>query len=297
MEELRQLIPKVANSESNVLITGETGTGKELVAELIHRHSDRAARPMVSVNCAAIPDPLFESELFGHERGSFTGALNTTQGQMEAAHEGTLFLDEVGELSVSAQAKLLRAIERKEIYHIGGRQPLTVDVRIVAATNRDIDALAMSDLFRRDLYFRLNIGRLHLPPLRERRSDVFELVKHAMDGLRGRFGQDVEKIDDETMQALLDYEWPGNVRELNNVLESACLTRPGPVLRFLDLPAWFRTRARKGPHVETASESARILTALERTHWNRSRAAEQLSWSRSTLYRRMAKYKLSNTAS
>ena len=290
MREIRGYIHKVAATNSNVLITGETGTGKELVAGLIHNNSARVGRPLVCINCAAIPDTLLESELFGYERGAFTGAHVSTPGKIEAANGGTAFFDEIGELSAYAQARLLRVIEEKQVQRLGGGRPIKLDIRFMAATNRDLDTLAREDKFRKDLYFRLNVGRIHLPPLRNRKPDIPTLIDHYVSELNQQFGATVEGVEPEVMEHLLDYTWPGNIRELKNLLEGVFVSRPSSKIRFVDLPEWFRKSHPSIPAI--VSESDRLLSALHATNWNKSRAAGSLNWSRMTLYRKMAKYGL-----
>ena len=287
---VREAIRRAAATGSNVLITGETGTGKELVAELIHANSARRKRAMVSINCAAIPDTLLESELFGYERGAFTGALTSTPGKLEQAAGGTIFFDEIGDMSPYAQAKILRAIESREVYRLGGRRPVRIDVRVVAATNRDLDDLAMSDAFRKDLYFRINVARVHLAPLRERRPDIPLLVAHYIREYNRTFHSHVRDVDPETLDRLVAYAWPGNVRELRNVIESAFSSRPAGRIAWIDLPDWLRRRL--GESAPAAGEQERIISALAATNWNKSKAAEKLQWSRMTLYRKMAKYQI-----
>jgi len=208
MRDIRSYIHKVAATNSNVLITGETGTGKELVAGLIHGNSARAGQPLVCINCATIPDTLLESELFGYERGAFTGAHFSTPGKIEGANGGTAFFDEIGELSPYAQGRLLRVIEEKQVQRLGGRKPIKLDIRFVAATNRDLDALATQDKFRKDLYFRLNVGRIHLPPLRHRKRDIPILIDHYVRELNQEFGATVEGVEPEVMEHLLGHTWP-----------------------------------------------------------------------------------------
>jgi len=290
MAGVRDYIFKLAATDSNALITGETGTGKELVAGLIHSNSARANKPLACINCAAIPDTLLESELFGYERGAFTGAHSSTAGKMEAANGGTVFFDEIGELSAYAQVRLLRAIEEKTIHRLGGRKPVALNVRVIAATNRDLDTLAMEDKFRKDLYFRLNVGRVHLPPLRERKQDIPALIGHCLAELNRRFGTAVEGVQPEVMEHFLSYAWPGNIRELRNLLEAVFISQPAEKINFVDLPDWFRRRHPLQP--ERLSESDRLLSALHSTNWNKSKAAGRMNWSRMTLYRKMAKYGL-----
>jgi formate hydrogenlyase transcriptional activator len=216
-------ISKVAPSDSTVLITGETGTGKELVARAIHRRSHRASRAFVSVNCAAIPRDLIASELFGHERGAFTGALQRRIGRFELAEGGTLFLDEVGELAADTQVALLRALQEREFERVGGRQSIRVDVRVVAATNRDLTAAVASGIFRQDLYYRLNVFPIEMPPLRERRKDIPMLIGYFIDRYARKAGRNIKSVDQKTLQLLQSYPWPGNIRELQNVIERSII--------------------------------------------------------------------------
>jgi len=291
MSEVRGYIEKVATSDSSVLITGETGTGKELAATMIHRNSNRAAAPLVCVNCAAIPDTLLESELFGFERGAFTGAHLSTPGKIEMANGGTVFFDEIGELSPYAQARLLRVMEERQIQRLGGRKPIALNVRFMAATNRDLDTMALANEFRKDLYFRLNVGRIHLPPLRERKPDIPVLIDHYVAELNRQFGSSINSVEPEVMEHLIGYSWPGNIRELKNLLEGVFVSRPSSKITFFDLPEWFRKR-HPVEQESKSSESDQLLSALHATNWNKSAAAGKLNWSRMTLYRKMAKYGL-----
>jgi len=289
MNDVRNYIEKVASSDSSVLITGETGTGKELAASLIHGNSPRASGPLVCVNCAAIPDTLLESELFGFERGAFTGAHLSTPGKIEIADGGTVFFDEIGELSPYAQARLLRVMEERQVQRLGGRKPIAVNVRFMAATNRDLDSMAMANEFRKDLYFRLNVGRIHLPPLRERKPDIPVLIDHYVAQLNRQFGSSVSSLEPEVVEHLLGYPWPGNIRELKNLLEGVFVSRPSSKITYFDLPEWFRKR-HPIEQPRESSESDQLLSALHATNWNKSEAAGKLNWSRMTLYRKMAKY-------
>jgi DNA-binding NtrC family response regulator len=291
MRQIRAYIEKVGASDSNVLITGETGTGKELVAELIQQASPRRPRPFVCLNCAAIPDTLLESELFGYEKGAFTGANAASEGKMKLADGGVIFFDEIGDMSPYAQAKILRAIERQEMYPLGGKRRIPVDVRVLAATNHDLEQSVAQGQFRKDLYFRLNVARIHLPPLRERREDIAPLAHFHLRSLNQRFGREVEGFTDEALACLIRHDWPGNVRELKNLLEATFVNDPGPRITLADLPEPFRRHC-------TASDSPpdderqRLLAALFSTNWNVSKAAQQLHWSRMTLYRKLGKYRI-----
>jgi transcriptional regulator with GAF, ATPase, and Fis domain len=289
MSRLRRQIVLVARVSSNILITGATGTGKELVAWAIHLESARSARKFVCVNCAALPEELFESELFGHERGAFTGAYRSRAGLLEGSDGGTVFLDEVGELSLFAQAKLLRVIENKEVQRLGDTRACPVDFRVLAATNRDLERMVDEGQFRRDLFHRLNVARIHIPPLRERKDDLPELVSHYVAVLNEEFGCNMTGVDSEVLGCLLDYAWLGNVRELRNLLEAAYVNAAGPLITRGDLPEQFLSRSGA-----PSSERQRLISALASVNWNKSKAAVQMRWSRMTLYRKLAKYGISD---
>src|SRR5262245_45957500 len=231
-----QQVAQVGPTDATVLITGETGTGKELIARRLHAVSARRQRPLVVVNCAALPASLVESELFGHERGAFTGALQRKLGRFELAHGGTIFLDEVGELPLDVQGRLLRVLQEREFDRVGGASPVKVDVRVIAATNRPLERLVEEGRFRADLFYRLNVYRLALPPLRERREDIWPLADHFVRQFRARFAKAVRSIDEGSMERLLGYDWPGNVRELEHAIERAVLVAEGPVLH-VEMPA------------------------------------------------------------
>jgi DNA-binding NtrC family response regulator len=287
MQEIKTHLLKVAAAESNTLITGETGTGKELVASLIHRYSRRRSNPFICINCAAIPDSLLESELFGYERGAFTGAHSLKEGRLKLADGGTLFFDEIGDMSAYAQAKILRAIESKAVERLGGTKSVPLDIRVIAATNRNLEQLVTEEKFRADLYFRLNVANIHLPPLRERKEDLPMLCQYYIKAMNRQFGQQVEGVADETLASLLRYEWPGNVRELKNVIEAAFVNQPARRIALVDLPQQFRARLSEGVPQD---ERDQLLDALFSTNWNKSQAAQKLHWSRMTLYRKMMKY-------
>jgi DNA-binding NtrC family response regulator len=289
MQQTKARLARVSVSNSSVLITGETGTGKEMAASLIHYFSNRSAGPFVCVNCAAIPDALIESELFGYERGAFTGASMKKSGWLETAHRGTLFLDEVGDLSPMAQAKLLRVIENKSYYRLGGHVSIAPDVRFIAATHRNLEQMTTDGGFRQDLYYRLNVARVHLPPLRERLEDIPLLLHHYIQEFTTRSG-DLE-FTDEVWQCLMAHDWPGNVRELKNILESLAMNAEERTVRRSDLPAAIRGKSSDNPSAER-SERDQILAALLCTKWNKSKAAQQLRWSRMTLYRKLSTYRL-----
>ena len=225
-------VERVAATDATVIVYGETGTGKELIARAIHRRSPRKAGPLVNINCAAIPSGLLESELFGHERGAFTGALTRREGRFELAHGGTLFLDEIGEMALDMQPKLLRLLQEREFERVGGSKTLYSNARVVAATNRDLGSMVCERSFREDLYYRLNVFPIHVPPLRERRQDIPLLADKFMRKVAARMGKSVERISRESMTRLTDHDWPGNVRELQNVLERAVILAQGAELHI-----------------------------------------------------------------
>lgn len=291
MQAIKVSIGKVAVVDSHVLITGETGTGKEVVARAIHANSPRHRRPFIAINCAAIPESLFESELFGYERGAFTGAQGSRAGAFEMANEGTVFLDEIGELSPCAQAKILRVIETKVIDRLGGRRSTSLNIRVITATNQDLEHLVTTGGYRSDLYFRLNVARIHLPPLRERTEDIPLFLEHIIEELNDRFGTQVEGVTAEALDVLRRYPWPGNVRELKNLIEATCIHLSSQKIGIQDFPDPFRQRLIQ-THVLPQNEAEQLLAALRCTHWNVSHAAQKLRWSRMTVYRKMTKYNI-----
>jgi len=291
--DLRRQIELATQCSSNVLITGESGVGKELVARKIHADSARRSGPFVSVNVAALPDSLLESELFGHERGAFTGADARREGKIRQAAGGVLFLDEIGDMSLQAQAKILRVIESREVCPLGGRRSTSVDFRLAAATNRDLETAVRQGLFRLDLYHRLNVIRLDILALRERREDIAALVGHFIAKFNGVFGRRVEGADAALLELLMQGEWPGNVRELSNVVEAAFVNQPGARLGVEHLPA----RILEGLLAaggEPGGDKERLVRALIETGWNKSSVARKLSWSRMTVYRKMSRYRISS---
>ncbi|HEX3094218.1 MAG TPA: sigma-54 dependent transcriptional regulator, partial [Candidatus Angelobacter sp.] len=291
MQEIRGRIMRVACSDSNVLITGETGTGKELLAQVLRDRSSRRNQPFIAINCAAIPDSLLESELFGYAKGAFTGADASHGGKLQAADKGTVFLDEIGDMSAYGQAKILRMVESKEVQRLGSNRGIPIDVRIIAATNQDLEQLARENKFRRDLYFRLNVARVHLPPLRERKEDLPALIEHYIRHFNQRFGQKVRYLSAEALNCFLCYDWPGNVRELKNLLESIFVEGPSQNVSVAELPPQFCRQMMEMKSV-SGNERERLLWALSATNWNKSKAADKLSWSRMTLYRKMARYNI-----
>jgi DNA-binding NtrC family response regulator len=294
MLKLRGFLEKVAKTDSTVLVTGESGTGKELVAKLIHESGLGADRPLVYVNCAALPDTLLESELFGYERGAFTGASRAYAGRFRQAAGGTIVLDEIGEMTPMAQAKLLRVIESRQIAPLGGRNSIPLEARIVAATNQDPESLMRDGRFRSDLYYRLNVARVHISPLRERREDILPLFEHFVAEFNRRRGTEVDGMTAEVGARLLSYNWPGNVRELRNLVETIFIDPPLGPIDMECLPDHFRSypAATTGPE-QPEDERERLLAVLTATRGNKSEAAKQLQWSRMTLYRKMMKYEVS----
>ena len=302
MQELFEVIRKVAPSPLPALISGETGTGKELVARALHSLSGR--KPFIAVNCAALPETLLESELFGHEKGSFTGASRDRPGLFEAAHGGTLFLDEVGELPRNLQPKLLRALENGEVRRVGSSQSHRVDVRIVVATNLDLETAVRDGSFREDLFWRLNVVTLWVPPLRKRPADIPPLAEHFLAKIRGGVRSTVSEISPAAMAVMTAYPWPGNVRELRNVVEGAATLALGPRIEPADLPTRVQEAEVGNGLLAGAAEDAVSLRELERryihevlrqTEGNRSRAAEILGLDRKTLYRKLQEYEREST--
>jgi DNA-binding NtrC family response regulator len=303
MQEVFRTVHTVAPLKTTVLITGESGTGKELIAKAIHYQSPRSRRPLVTLNCAAIPETLLESELFGHEKGSFTDAHTKKLGQFELAHEGTLFLDEIGEMGPATQAKLLRVLEHGEFMRVGGTKPIQADVRIIAATNRDL-AMAIKDgSFRPDLYYRLNVVTVHLPPLRERRDDLLLLIRHFVDAKSRDMGIPPKTLTPAAIDTLLRYPWPGNVRELENLIERLLVLSEGSTVDAEGLPEQVRRgdqdpgsikeqvlqgRKSLGAAVDEFEREI-ILEALTQTEFNQTRAADMLGTTRRILKYRMDK--------
>jgi DNA-binding NtrC family response regulator len=301
IQEIKGLILKIAPSNSSVLITGESGTGKEIAARLVHQHSRRAQAPFVCVNCAALPDSLVESELFGHERGAFTGAVTRQIGQMKNADRGTLFLDEIGDMSGVAQSKLLRALEQHEIQPLGSARPIPVDVRLITATHRELERLVAEEKFRSDLYYRLDVSRIHLPPLRDRAMDIPVLAMHFVRIMNRVYGRQLLGLTPAALQTLARHDWPGNVRQLRNVIEAAAAICESDWISDCDIRAMHSFSISGPPRVRTIAAAVistkqlklgkdALLEALEATHWNMTRTAELLRWSRSTLYRNVARH-------
>ncbi len=293
MQKVLELVKSVAEADATVLIRGESGTGKELIAQAIHANSRRRYFPIVPVNCGALPETLLESELFGHEKGAFTGALYRRKGKLEMADGGTLFLDEVGTVSLKTQVELLRVIETKEFVRVGGSKPIRVDFRVICATNQNLEKLVEQGAFREDLYYRINVFSIYLPPLRERRSDVPLLATHFLRKYALQMNKAFTEIAPEAMDLLVRHEWPGNVRELANAIERALVVGKPPAVRPSDLPLQISARSDNVPADSLAAmEKAHIARILERSGWNITRAAETLKIDRVTLYNKIKKYEL-----
>jgi two-component system nitrogen regulation response regulator NtrX len=300
MEELRQQIVIAAPTNGRVLIHGENGAGKELVARAVHARSARAEGPFVEVNCAAIPEELIESELFGHERGAFTGAVARRRGKFELADGGTLFLDEIGDMSLKTQAKVLRVLEEQAFERVGGKETLRVDVRVLAASNQNLQEQIAAGRFREDLFYRLSVIPIEVPPLRKRREDLPALVEHFISLFSAENGRRPKTISVEALAYFLAYDWPGNVRELRNMVERLVIMAPRDVIGPEDLPPPLRSReggtvdeAQKDKTLKEAREAferAYILGELRAHEWNMTRTAERLGIERSHLYRKLKSY-------
>lgn len=312
MRDIYQLIESISDSLSSVLIQGETGTGKGMIASAVHYRSINHKGPFVQVNCAAIPENLLESELFGHVRGAFTGAVDDRKGRFEQAHKGTLLLDEIGELSSGMQAKLLRVVEEKQFEKVGGSKTIKVDVRIIAATNKEIEQVVKDNQFRRDLFFRLNIIPIKVPPLRERMEDVSLLAEHFVEKFNYKMGKAIKAAAPEVLDIFMRYPWPGNVRELESVMEFAFIQCNDNYLDARYLPPRFKLLNDKvtditlstpvsyemfqfpdiKPVSSSLTEKEKVLAALKDSRWNRAKAAENMNVSRTTLWRLMKKHNL-----
>ena len=292
-----ETVDRVARSSAKVLVTGENGTGKDLIARRLHALSKRAQKPFVKLNCAAIPKDLVESELFGHEKGSFTGAVAARRGKLEQADGGTLFLDEIGDLSVDAQAKLLRAIETGEVERVGGTRTQIVDVRLLAATNKDLQKEVAEGRFREDLFFRLNVVPIHVPALRERVEDIPLLASHYLSRFAAEEGMGEKELSPGALELLRSYRWPGNVRELRNLMERAVLLVDGATVTEADLRPWLVSESAAGKPGEGSlresleqQEADAIRQELEASRWNVTQAAARLGLDRTNLHRKMRKY-------
>jgi transcriptional regulator with PAS, ATPase and Fis domain len=298
IQKIFEIVPVVAASDATILIEGPTGTGKDILAKVIHSASPRANRRLVKVNCAALPDNLLESEMFGYVKGAFTGAEKDKPGRFQEADGGTIFLDEIGDLPLELQAKLLRVLEDKEFYPLGSRQTTKVDVRILSATNQNLGRLVQEKRFREDLFYRLNVMRLELPPLKARKADIPLLISHILKRLRTTRDTRVDKIANDAMEVLLNYDYPGNVRELENILEHALIVCRDKVIEPSHLPLALQgSRAAPLPAPEKRtiekeiefSEKALILNMLQKHNWKKGRTAAALDIDRTTLWRKMKK--------
>jgi transcriptional regulator with PAS, ATPase and Fis domain len=302
IQKIFEIIPVVAASDATILIEGPTGTGKDVLAKVIHNASSRSKKPLIKVNCAALPDNLLESEMFGYVKGAFTGADNDKPGRFQDADRGTIFLDEIGDLPLSLQAKLLRVLEDREFYPLGSRKTTKVDVRIISATNRNLGQLVQERRFREDLFYRLNVMRLELPPLRERRGDIPLLIAHILKRLRVTRDTRVEKFSNDAMDVLLNYDFPGSVRELENIIEHALIVCQGEIIERNHLPLALQQGGwRSLPVDETSlpgdvveiSEKNMIMDMLQRYSWNKGKTAAVLNINRTTLWRKIKKYNIS----
>jgi len=301
IQQVFQTIQKIAPTDSTVLITGETGVGKELIAREIHLGSQRRDHPFVKVNCAAIPETLLESELFGYEKGAFTGAVTNKPGRFEIAHEGTILLDEMGEIPLHLQAKLLGVIQDKSFDRVGGVKTIKVDIRIIAATNQDLQSAVQSGKFRSDLFYRLNVVPIHIPPLRERKDDLIPLVGYFLKIFTAKYCKKINNVSPEVMATFSNYDWPGNIRELENVLERMVLMSETDTLTLDQLPAEIRgaistveasTLKEKVDIISQMTEKQMIIDVLNKTNQNRTKAAKLLGISRRTLQNKIKEYGL-----
>lgn len=304
IQSVLSLVQRVAHSDATILISGESGTGKELIARAIHYNSDRSIHPFVAINCGAIPSELLESELFGHVKGAFTGAISNRVGRFEAADSGTLFLDEIGDLEPSLQVKLLRALQERSFEPVGSTKTISVNVRVIAATNLDLEKAVEENRFREDLYYRLNVIPVNVPPLRERHSDLPLLINHFIQIYSRNKGRGLTGFSNEAIQCLTQYNWPGNIRELENLIERMSILKPQGLVEVADLPTKYKAQQTQSLSETTfdipddgidfnnavdAYENALILKALNRTGWNRNQAATMLRLNRTTLVEKIKK--------
>ncbi|MFH1527137.1 MAG: sigma 54-interacting transcriptional regulator [Bacteroidota bacterium] len=302
MNEIFELIKEIAESDAPVFVHGESGTGKEMIANAVRATSRRASNTYIKVNCSVFPENLLASELFGHVKGAFTDAYKDRPGRFEIADKGTMFLDEVAEIPLQMQLKLLRVLQEGSFERVGESVTRKVDVRVIAATNIDIEEALASGTFREDLYYRLSVIPIKVPPLRDRLDDLIPLVKHFLKKFSLIYKKNIEDIDDKALEALLKYEWPGNVRELENVIEYAYVRTSGSnIIEYLKLPSSIREKtqrpfgiAEKLAYTESAGEGSKLYALLEKHHWNRTSAAKELGIGRTTLWRKLKKYDLDN---
>lgn len=318
MQEVYKEVGRVADSDATVLLRGESGTGKELIARAIYLHSNRKNRPFVVVNCAAIPDTLLESELFGHEKGAFTDAINRQIGKFEAAADGTIFLDEIGDMSLNLQAKLLRVLQEKTFNRVGGNETLTSNARVIAATNRNLEEIVEKGEFREDLYYRLNVVSITIPPLRERKEDIPLLVSYFISKYSKKYNKVVQGVSQDVMALFMDYDWPGNVREIENTIARGVIITAAPLIMKEHLPHEFVQKIEEGqnyalthkskveadeissdteeiiplPQIIEKIEKREILKALERANGNKTRAAKMLGISRKSLFNKLRQYNI-----
>jgi DNA-binding NtrC family response regulator len=297
MQEILSLARDISSLRSTVLIRGESGTGKELIARAIHFSGDRASKPFITVSCAALTETLLESELFGYEKGAFTGAAGQTRGKFELADCGTIFLDEIGDISAKLQADLLRVLQERCFYRVGGTEEVRVDARVIAATNKDLSQLVAEGKFRDDLFYRLNVIEIRIPPLRERREDIPLLAEHFVERISHELDKEVNGISADALKVLLDYDWPGNVRELENAIERAIVTNRNGILEDANFSALQRGAAGRQPWVVpdlplSELERQAIVAALERRNGNVKEAAAALGIDRSTLYDKLKRYEI-----
>jgi DNA-binding NtrC family response regulator len=294
MQEIYELISDIANTDSTVLIQGESGTGKELIARAIHFNSHRKTKPFIVANCAAYSPNLLESELFGHEKGSFTGAIRRKIGRFELAHGGTIFLDEIGEVSPATQILLLRVLQDHRFERVGGEETLEVDVRVIAATNKNLIEEMKKGTFREDLYYRLSVIPILVPPLRERKDDIHILTSHFLQKFSSERGKEITNVSSDVMEILLAHSWPGNVRELENVIEHAIIIAKQDKILLKDIPQYLLQRPLPGQELGSLQdfEKSLILKTLEETHWNKHQTAKRLKINRSTLYGKLKRYGL-----
>jgi DNA-binding NtrC family response regulator len=295
MQEIYELISDISDTDSTVLIQGESGTGKELIARAIHFNSPRKNKPFIVANCSAYSQNLLESELFGHEKGAFTGAIRRKAGRFELAHGGTIFLDEIGEVSPPTQILLLRVLQDRRFERVGGEETLEVDVRVIAATNKNLTEEMKKGTFREDLYYRLNVIPIFIPPLRERKDDISFLASHFMEKFSQEKGKKIVDFSPDVMEIFLAHSWPGNVRELENVIEHAVIIAKKDEISMKDLPQYLLQKPLQGEHLVTLHDFEKdlILKTLKETNWNKHKAAKKLKINRSTLYGKMRRYGLS----
>jgi Nif-specific regulatory protein len=297
MQEVFDMIAQVSKSEATVLIRGESGTGKELVAHAIHYNSDRAEKPFIKVHCAALPETVIESELFGHEKGSFTGAISTRKGRFELAHGGTIFLDEIGDLAPLTQVKLLRVLQERQFERVGGNETLRTNVRVITATNRNLEELMEENQFREDLYYRLNVFPIHMPPLRDRKSDILLLADHFVEKYAEKNNKHIQRISTPAIDLLSSYHWPGNVRELENVIERAAVLSNDGVIHSHHLPPTLQSAESTGTVVSGSLqaqldnlERELVIDALKSTKGNMAKAAKLLEISERIMGLRVRKH-------